>query len=141
MTREDLRNLTAQLVVVYTALEEGSRSMGDDPVFRHFHDPALERLDTLRADLAALTQPGESEVAVHPATEAYAARIREIGAPGISFYRFTTIEKVKPYKDRYRTALDEAPMSEADHDVAVAEAVRAFEYNQAVFAALDDLGR
>lgn len=32
-------------------------------------------------------------------------------------------------------------MSEADHDVAVAEAVRAFEYNQAVFAALDDLGR
>lgn len=178
MTREDLRNLTAQLVVVYTALEEVSRSMGDDPVFRGFHDPALERLDTLRADLAALTQPGESEVAVHPATEAYAARIREIGAsapalvahhytrylgdlsggqalgsifgralgleagaPGISFYRFTTIEKVKPYKDRYRTALDEAPMSEADHEVAVAEAVRAFEYNQAVFAALDDLGR
>lgn len=68
MTREDLRNLTAQLVV-YTALEEVSRSMGDDPVFRHFHDPALERLDTLRADLAALTQPGESEVAVHPASD------------------------------------------------------------------------
>lgn len=176
VSRQDLRNLTAQLIAVYTALEEASRSLANDPVFGLFHDPALERLETLKIDLAALTEPGEGEVAILPATLAYAQRIREIsasapalvshhytrylgdlsggqalgaifgralglaqGAPGISFYRFETIDKVKPYKDGYRLALDSAPMSEADHDLAVAEALVAFRLNQDVFASLQDL--
>lgn len=174
--RADLRNLTAQLVVVYAALEEALRSLSDDPVFRHFHDPALERLATLQADLAALTAPGEGDVEILPEAKAYAARIREIGAsapalvahhytrylgdlsggqalgsifgralglaagaPGISFYDFATIEKVKPYKDRYRRALDGAPLGEADQDRVVAEAIVAFRLNQAVFAGLEGL--
>ncbi|WP_197512757.1 biliverdin-producing heme oxygenase [Tessaracoccus coleopterorum] len=176
VTREDLRGLTAQLIVVYTALEDVARAMGDDPVFRCFHDPALARLDTLKADLVALSLPGEAEVPVTAAARAYAARIRQVGftapalvahhytrylgdlsggqalgaifgralglqlgEPGISFYRFETIEKVKPYKDGYRAALDEAPMDEAAHDAAVAEAIVAFQLNQDVFASLEDL--
>lgn len=176
VTRADLRNLTAQLVVVYAALEEASRSMATDAVFTHFHDPALERLEILQSDLAALTSDGEADVEVLPATHTYAARIREVGAsapalvahhytrylgdlsggqalgsifgralgvergaPGIAFYSFTTIEKVKPYKDGYRNALDSAPMSETDHDLAVSEAIVAFQLNQAVFAGLEDL--
>ena len=176
VSRADLRNLTAQLVVVYTALEEASRSMSTDSVFQHFHDPALERLEILTSDLAALTADGEAAVEILAATAAYAARIREIGTtapalvahhytrylgdlsggqalgsifgralgverggPGIAFYSFTTIEKVKPYKDVYRGALDAAPMSETDHDLAVSEAIVAFQLNQAVFASLEDL--
>lgn len=176
VTREDLRNLTAQLVVVYTALEEVSREMADDPVFRCFHDPALTRLATLKADLAALSLRGEADVVVTDAAKAYAARLREVGtnapalvahhytrylgdlsggqalgaifgralglqagAPGISFYRFETIEKVKPYKDGYRAALDTAPMGEAEHDAAVAEAIIAFQLNQDVFSSLEEL--
>ena len=61
------------------------------------------------------------------------------GAPGISFYQFATIEKVKPYKDRYREALDTAPMAESEHDLAVSEAIVAFRLNQAIFAGLESL--
>lgn len=178
LTRADLRNLTAQLVVVYRALEEASRAMAADPVFAGFHDPALERLDALEVDLAALTLPGEKAAEVLPAAEAYAVRIREItgeaaaliahhytrylgdlsggqalgtifgralgiapGAPGISFYRFEGIEKVKPYKDAYRAALDAADLGEADRDLAVAEAVVAFRLNQDLFRGLEALPR
>lgn len=178
LTRSDLRNLTAQLVVVYTALEEVSRDMAADPVFAAFHDPALERLGTLLTDLADLTLPGEGDVEVLPAAKLYAARIREIGGdaapliahhytrylgdlsggqalgaifgralgvapggPGISFYRFETIEKVKPYKDGYRAALDAAELGDVERDRAVAEAVVAFQLNQDLFAGLEALPR
>ena len=171
-TREDLLVLTRQLLHVYEALEEAARGLADDESFAAFHDPALERVESLRADLAALANG--AEVPLTPEGEAYADRIRRIsgsapslvahhytrylgdlsggqalgaifgrslgiapGDPGISFYHFADIEKVKPYKDRYRDALDAAPFTEEQLDEAVAEAVVAFELNQAIFAALD----
>lgn len=177
LTRTDLRNLTAQLLVVYVALEEAARTLADDPVFRHFHDPALERVASLEVDLTALTDAGRTPAPVLPATEAYASRVRGIatdapslvahhytrylgdlsggqalgtifgralgigpGEPGISFYHFADIEKVKPYKDRYRSSLDTVPMTDTDHDRVVAESIVAFQLNQAVFKGLDGLG-
>lgn len=171
-SRADLRALTRQLLHVYEALEEASRGLADDAVFSAFHDPALERVESLKADLAALSD-GE-EVALTPAAAAYAERLREVsgdpaaliahhytrylgdlsggqalgaifgrglgiapGSPGISFYHFADIEKVKPYKDGYRQALDEAPLSEEQIEAAVAESIVAFQLNQAIFRELD----
>lgn len=176
LSRSDLRHLTAQLLVVYTALEDAARSLAGDEVFAQFHDPALERVASLESDLVALADPGEAPAPVLPAAVAYAERIRAIAhdpaalvahhytrylgdlsggqalgtifaralglqpaAPGLSFYHFEGIAKVKPYKDQYRHNLDSAPMSEAQADRAVAESVVAFRLNQAIFEGLDEL--
>lgn len=175
LVRADLRNLTAQLLPVYEALEDAARGLAEDPVFGGVHDPALNRLPALRADLEALSEPGE-EVPVLPAARAYAERIRSVansapamlahhytrylgdlsggqalgaifsrslgltsGLPGISFYHFADIAKVKPYKDNYRVQLDTAPLTEAEQDIVVAEAKVAFELNQALFRELQEL--
>ncbi|WP_158522443.1 heme oxygenase (biliverdin-producing) [Tessaracoccus aquimaris] len=63
----------------------------------------------------------------------------ESGQPGISFYQFEGIEKVKPCKDRYRELLDGAPLSDEESDAAVEEAVVAFRCNQALFEELESL--
>ncbi|HMR49358.1 MAG TPA: biliverdin-producing heme oxygenase [Arachnia sp.] len=177
VTRQDLANLARQLEGVYLALEESARAMAGHPVFGYVHDPALERLDTLRADVAALVAQGAEEPVVLPAAQAYAARIRAVawdapslvahhytrylgdlsggqalgalfgralglqpGEAGISFYHFAAIPKPKPYKDRYRAALDAAPMSEAQHDAVIAESIVAFRLNQDLFQELSALG-
>lgn len=174
--RDDLRGLTRQLVTVYEALEGASRALADEPRFAGVHAPELERLDALRADLAALSAEGEPEVPLLPAATAYAERIRDVadqparllahhytrylgdlsggqalgsifgralgleaGQPGISFYQFQGIEKVKPYKDRYRELLDGAPLSDEESDAAVEEAIVAFRCNQALFEELESL--
>ncbi|WP_460765778.1 biliverdin-producing heme oxygenase [Mariniluteicoccus flavus] len=54
----------------------------------------------------------------------------------VTFYDFGELGKSKPYKDSYRAALDGLDLSDADRDRLVAEAVTAFELNQAVFADL-----
>ncbi|HCS56660.1 MAG TPA: biliverdin-producing heme oxygenase [Gordonia polyisoprenivorans] len=54
----------------------------------------------------------------------------------LSFYAFD-IDKLKRYKDAYRDRLDALPLDDAGVDRLVAEAVRAFEHNQALFADLD----
>lgn len=56
---------------------------------------------------------------------------------GVRFYRFDSIPKMKPYKDRYRYALDSAPLSAREHDELIGEAIQSFELNAAVFR---DLG-
>lgn len=55
---------------------------------------------------------------------------------GLSFYSFTQIAKIPPYKAAYRTALDELPLDVAGRERLVAEARAAFRYNEAVFVEL-----
>lgn len=161
-----------QLRPVYAALEETARALADDPLVAQLHDPALERLASIDADIASWStgDPAEDAVAGR-ASEAYAADVRAcadhpvrlvahhytrylgdlsggqaIGrildrdfgrdGEGLSFYRFDSIEKVKPYKDDYRAALDALPLDEAQRAEAVAEVQNAFAHNQAVFAEL-----
>jgi len=52
---------------------------------------------------------------------------------GTAFYRFEHIEKVKPYKDDYRTRLDSLPLSEDERMRAVEEVQVAFTLNQSLF--------
>lgn len=55
---------------------------------------------------------------------------------GLTFYTFTQIAKIPPYKAAYRTALDELPLDEAGRERLVVEARAAFRYNEAVFVEL-----
>lgn len=60
----------------------------------------------------------------------------EIGHLGASFYAFDRIEKIKPFRDRYRVLLDQAAFAAVDRERLVAEAILAFELNRAVFVDL-----
>lgn len=55
----------------------------------------------------------------------------------LSFYVFDGIEKLKRFKDDYRVALDALPFDDAARERLLDEAVRAFEFNEALFADLD----
>ncbi|MEO9327532.1 biliverdin-producing heme oxygenase [Gordonia aurantiaca] len=69
-----------------------------------------------------------------------AHRMREhygVDDSGLSFYRFTGIDKLKRYKDAYRARLDALPLDDAAVDRLVDEAIEAFAHNQAVFGDLD----
>ncbi|MGW2046949.1 biliverdin-producing heme oxygenase [Streptomyces sp. NPDC001858] len=69
---------TEQLWFVYEALEAGAERLASDPVAGPFIQPALFRLAALERDLAHL-RGGDwrAELTALPATEAYAARVRE----------------------------------------------------------------
>ena len=58
---------------------------------------------------------------------------------GLAFYDFD-IPKPKVYKDGYRAALDTLPLTEAERDIALAAATRAFELNHKIFLDLDAAG-
>lgn len=58
---------------------------------------------------------------------------------GLSFYDFD-IPKPKVYKDGYRAALDELPLTEAERDATLAAATRAFELNHQIFLDLEAAG-
>ncbi|MPV48659.1 MULTISPECIES: heme oxygenase (biliverdin-producing) [unclassified Pseudactinotalea] len=64
---------------------------------------------------------------------------RHYGIPPeeLTFYSFTAIPKVKPFKDSYRALLDAAAFTDAQRAEAVAEAKIAFDLNAALFV---DLG-
>ncbi|MFE7208817.1 heme oxygenase (biliverdin-producing) [Streptomyces sp. NPDC057611] len=69
---------TEQLWFVYEALEDGAGRLASDPVAGPFIRPELFRLAALEQDLEHLRGASwRSEVSVLPATEAYAARVRE----------------------------------------------------------------
>ncbi|WP_445528991.1 biliverdin-producing heme oxygenase [Streptomyces cyslabdanicus] len=69
---------TEQLWFVYEALEDEAERLASDPVAGPFIRPELFRLAELERDLAHLRGASwRSEVSVLPATEAYAARVRE----------------------------------------------------------------
>lgn len=55
----------------------------------------------------------------------------------LSFYGFSAIGKLKPYKDSYRDRLDALPIDAATRERVTAAAVRAFEHNEALFGDLD----
>lgn len=57
---------------------------------------------------------------------------------GLSMYQFDAIEKPKPYKDGYRTRLNELAVSEAEKEAIVDEVRIAFDLNSALFI---ELGR
>ncbi|MDS1115665.1 biliverdin-producing heme oxygenase [Gordonia westfalica] len=72
-----------------------------------------------------------------------AHRMREhygVDASGLSFYTFDGIEKLKRYKDAYRSRLDALPLDAAAVERLVDEAIAAFGHNQAVFGDLDSAG-
>ncbi|MDN0194601.1 biliverdin-producing heme oxygenase [Streptomyces sp. S.PNR 29] len=69
---------TEQLWFVYEALEAGAERLAADPVAGPFVRPELFRLPSLERDLAHLRGPGwRAGLSALPATEAYAARVRE----------------------------------------------------------------
>lgn len=72
------------LRVVYAALEEVGREMAGDPVAAQLHDPALERLTALEADIAHWSGGGTLETD-SPAAAAYAARIRAVSGSATKF--------------------------------------------------------
>src|SRR5882724_6724331 len=69
--------LAGQLYFVYSALEEASAAMRDDPVAGKFVFDELARKPALREDMLFYFGPSwESSVAPLPATEEYCTRIR-----------------------------------------------------------------
>ncbi|GAA2365546.1 MULTISPECIES: heme oxygenase (biliverdin-producing) [Gordonia] len=73
-----------RLRIVYDALERASRALADDPQVSLVHDPALERVATIDADLAHWSARGGivPEPVDSPAADAYAARITESASRG-----------------------------------------------------------
>lgn len=95
---------------------------------------------------ASATDPG-SYVAHHytrylgdlSGGQVVAHRLREhygLGPAALTFFRFDAIDKLKRYKDAYREKLDALDLDAAGVDRLAAEAVRAFEFNSGLFAAL-----
>lgn len=73
--------LVVQHLTIYRALEAGAAALRDHPAVAPFHDPALERLPALHADLAWLRTHDRDQVEhVLPATRRYAERIAEVAA-------------------------------------------------------------
>ncbi|TGK00889.1 biliverdin-producing heme oxygenase [Leptospira semungkisensis] len=60
------------------------------------------------------------------------------GTNGLDFYEFPEISSPKDFKDRYRKALDDLPLSEEEKQNIVNEANRVFQLNQAIFDELED---
>ncbi len=60
----------------------------------------------------------------------------EDGHRSTGFYTFDAIDRIKPFRDRYRELLDHAPLTREQQQRVVAEAVVAFELNRAVFVDL-----
>ena len=59
-----------------------------------------------------------------------------LGPEGLNFYAFEGIGKIKPYKDSYRTHLDEADFSDVEKQEILHHAEVAFETNRQVFVDL-----
>lgn len=61
------------------------------------------------------------------------------GTVGLDFYEFPEITSAKDFKDKYRKALDELPLSDSERNAIVEEANTVFELNQKVFDELEDV--
>lgn len=93
-SKQDYIDLVAQHFFTYEALEEAAQQLVADPAYAALHPEALVRLGTLEIDLEHLLGAGwRDEIRPVPATEAYAARIREVAAerwlPGIVAHHYT----------------------------------------------------
>lgn len=165
--------LQQQMLHVYTTLERAVELLSDDPRVAAIGDPALSRVQRLRADLAALG--AEADVAPSAATlryiltvdkaanEADAASIiahhyvrylgdlaggqviarkmeQLYGVPrsALTFYDFSDIGAIKPYRDRYREALDSLELTEEEREHMLSAAAEAFRFNIDVFRAVGE---
>ncbi|WP_241489486.1 biliverdin-producing heme oxygenase [Leucobacter celer] len=82
-TLQDYIDLVVQHYYMYEALEAATARFAADPDFAPFHREALVRMPALEADLVHLIgDDWRDRVEVVPATEAYAARIREVAEEG-----------------------------------------------------------
>lgn len=80
---QDYIDLVAQHYYMYEALEAAAARFAADPDFAPFHRRELERMPALEADLAHLVgDDWRDRIRAVPATEAYAARIREVAEEG-----------------------------------------------------------
>lgn len=80
LDRRDYARMVAQHHFAYAALEAAADAMRDDAVAGPFVDDALTRGPALAADLEALLgRSWRAEIAPSAATEAYVARISEVG--------------------------------------------------------------
>lgn len=78
---EAYRDLVVQHWFAYVDLEAAATAMADDPVAGRFVFDELTRLPALEADLEALIGPDwRDQVTPSPQTEAYCARLREVGS-------------------------------------------------------------
>ena len=78
----------ARLRTVYAALEAAVRAHRDDPAVAAVHDPALERLAAIDADLTHWRPGGDHDVA-SPAADAYRARIEEATGGRLVAHHYT----------------------------------------------------
>eukprot|EP00971_Amphidinium_carterae_P002391 47239-Amphidinium_carterae.1 len=62
-----------------------------------------------------------------------------IDGGGVEFYDFEHVDNQKDFKNRYRDQLDELDVEPALADEMVEEANRAFDFNGAIFAHLDEV--
>lgn len=167
------RMLLTQYVYIYEALEEvaaGFRAH-PNPITEPFVLEGLDRLASIKADLAELGGPANEQPL--PATADYAAAIRAtasaperflahhylrylgdlsggqavaalvarhygVPAEALSMYRFEALPKPKVFKDSYRGLLDDAPLTDAQRDALVDEALAGFDYNTRMFAQLGE---
>ncbi len=60
------------------------------------------------------------------------------GTAGLDFYEFPEIESPKDFKDKYRKALDELPVSDSEKEEIVKEANQVFLLNQRIFDELEE---
>ncbi|ORC16102.1 heme oxygenase [Rothia nasimurium] len=72
------------------------------------------------------------------AVAALVARYYGVPAEALSMYRFEALPKPKVFKDSYRGLLDAAPLTEAQRDALVDEALTGFDHNTRVFAQLGE---
>ncbi|MEV0890196.1 biliverdin-producing heme oxygenase [Promicromonospora sp. NPDC050262] len=80
LTRDAHADLTAQLLVVYEALEEASAALGSDDRGAGLVFAELTRVPAIERDLAFLYGPEwRDKIRILPATRAYADHVREVG--------------------------------------------------------------
>lgn len=93
-TKQDYIDLAVQHYYMYVALEEVSQQLVTQPEFALLHPVDLRRLTALEEDLEFLVGADwRDKISAVPATEAYAARMREVGAetwlPGVIAHHYT----------------------------------------------------
>ncbi|WP_206447931.1 biliverdin-producing heme oxygenase [Agrococcus sp. KRD186] len=164
-TVADYARLASQHLVIYRALEAAVAASGSG-LAASLHDPALERVAAIEADLAALGGRADPT----PATAAYARHLaglaadpvrlaahhytrylgdlsggqhigralsRHFGEATTSFYRFA-IDDLDAFKQQYRATLDAAGLVAVDERALLDEAAHAYAAAHAVHASLAD---
>lgn len=72
------------------------------------------------------------------AVAALVARHYAVPAEALNMYRFEALPKPKVFKDSYRDLLDGAPLTDAQRDALVDEALAGFDHNSRVFTQLGE---